>query len=183
MKLKNIGDKSRGENATEASQLSSCLSYFPLCSVFRFVLFFCQKRIDLLAHNLICYSYIKLLILPKAEHESHRTEQQISEKKISLFPTRVLCFWDTVQQLDMWMQLSIHLGNSSISFARICTQADFGNRVHILEGEKSWFKTPLQTVQRSGLLFSCSYSQVFNIFAINPNSSTFKRSSECPLLT
>lgn len=126
MKLKYIGDKLRRENATEASQLSSCLSYCRLYFVFHFVFFFCQKKNNLLVHTLICYSYIKPLILPKAECGSNRSEQLISAKEISLFPTRVSCFWDTVQRLDMWMQLSIHLGNSSIWFAHICTQADFG---------------------------------------------------------
>lgn len=104
------------------SELLPSLFCFPLCFLFLPK----KKRINLLAHNLICYSYIKPLILPKAECGSNRSEQQISAKEISLFPTRVSCFWDTVQRLDMWMQLSIHLGNSSIWFACICTQTDFG---------------------------------------------------------
>lgn len=73
-----------------------------------------QKRIELPAGNLICYSYIKLLVLPKAECGSNWSEQQISAQEIALFTTRVLCFWGRVQQLDVWMQLSIHLGNCSI---------------------------------------------------------------------
>lgn len=89
--------------------------------------FSAKKSVDLLARNLIRYSYIKLHILPKAECGSNRSEQQISAEGISLFPTRVLRFWDRVQRLDAWMQHGIHLGNPSTWFACISTQADFGN--------------------------------------------------------
>lgn len=64
MKYRNKGNKFRRENAAEASLQSPVVLSSFFC--FPLLFLFLPNRTDLLAHNQVCHSYIKPLILPKS---------------------------------------------------------------------------------------------------------------------
>lgn len=114
------------------------------------------------------------------------SEQQISAKEISLFPTRVLCFWDRVQQFS-WTcgcSLAFTLGIPIFDFHTSVHRLILARQTHILEqGEKAGSKHVFRVYDNLICNFFSSYSQIFNILAINSNSSTLKTDRECLLLT
>lgn len=145
VKLKNTGDKLRGGkcNRSFTAVLTSELLFLSVCHL----------------HSLSAEKK-KEIIQPIAWYVTFTSDYSFYQKQslslirvcsqsaieISLFPTRVLCFWDIVQQLDMWIAFTLGIP----VFACICTQANFGKANTCIRTrnnkKKSWFKTPLYTL-------------------------------------